>query len=351
MSYAGRINDDQARTEVVVAYPHSMVGDRVSGTGKYPTLSVCIVTYERPAFLLRCLDALAADDTELDVVVVDASGAAADVVVADVAPDATYVWAPQLAGWMTRSRNEALRHVSGDVIAFLDDDVCVHKGWARAMRQAFTDPRLTAAVGRTLNGQPDEEQYDRPIGRYLADGRLTEGFASRAPGMVEVDHGIGANMAFRRSVLADLGGFRDDYPGTALREDTDIFLRVKAVGGRAFFVPEAVVDHRPAPHVVGRRFDTRYKLYGRRNHMVLVARHDGMASRALRRWVRGELEAMVEPRTLVGKAQRCGVTLAGLVWGAVVLPQNARWGPSDPRRSGGQAEVLRRSLGAVRTIP
>ena len=46
----------------------------------------------------------------------------------------------------------------------------------------------------------------------------------------------------------------------------------------AVFAPLAVVDHLPAPHVKGRRFDTRYKLYGRRNHMVMLARYAGRRS-------------------------------------------------------------------------
>lgn len=307
------------------------------------TLSVCVVTYERPDFLVRCLAALATQRSDIDqVVVVDASARPSEV--GSVYPGVVYVHAPALAGWMTRSRNEALRHVTGELVAFIDDDVVVRPGWARALRRPFAEPDVAAVGGRTCNNLPGEELYDGPVGRLLDDGTLTAGFAARTAGPVDVDHGIGANMTFRRSVLADLGGFRDDYPGTALREDTDIFLRVGALGRRVVYDPDAAVDHRPAPHVHGARFDTRYKLYGRRNHVVLLARHAGATSPLLRRWILGQVEAARHAGSLVRSVQRLGVTVVGIGWGLLALPRQARLGPTPPRRQDPAGEALRALL-------
>ncbi|MGE9808308.1 glycosyltransferase family 2 protein [Janibacter sp. G1551] len=309
-----------------------------------PSLSVCIVTYERERFLRRCLDGLVPQAEELlDVVVVDASQveARADVEAYDL--PVRYVWAPELAGWMTKSRNAGLQWVRGDIVAFLDDDVVVRDGWAAALREAYVDPEVAAVCGRTVNGQPGEESYEHAVGTYR-EGRLTEGFASIVPEPVTIDHGIGANMSFRRAVLAELGGFRDDYPGTALREDTDMFLRVKLLGGRAIFDPHAVVDHLPAPHVVGERFDTRYKLYGRRNHLVLMARHEGIGSANVWRWVASEFRRVGEPDALLDRVKRFGVTTLGIGWGLTALPRQASWRPTDPRRTDPLAAVIRRRL-------
>jgi GT2 family glycosyltransferase len=309
------------------------------------THSICIVTYERPDFLRRCLQSLqknVAPDAE--VVVVDASGTPASAIVEETLASAIYVHAPELAGWMTRSRNAALRHVQGDIVSFIDDDVVVSGTWQRALLTAFADPTVTAVAGRTRNLQPGEDFYAQPIGRILPDGSLTEGFASLAPGVTEVDHGIGANMSFRRSMLALLGGFRDDYPGTAMREDTDIFLRVKRAGGRSVFVPDAVVDHLPGPHVKGRRFDTRYKLYARRNHMVLLARDGGIRSPSVRRWVRREFRVVAEAPGLGRKARRLGVTSLGIAWGTAAMLLHARWAPTPPARNDKAGQELRRLL-------
>jgi GT2 family glycosyltransferase len=314
-----------------------------------PRLSVCIVTYQRPAPLRRCLASLAGQPVA-EVVVVDASAAA-------LAPGELpslagvvlrYRHAPWLAGWMTRSRNEALRHVDPrvDVVAFLDDDVEVRPVWADALRTAFADPTVAAVAGRTCNGLPDEHLLTGPIGRLRPDGTLSEGFAAQTGRPVEVEHGIGANMAFRRRVLGRLGGFRDDYPGTALREDTDVFLRVCADGGRVLFVPDATVDHRAAAHVHGDRFDTRYKYYARRNHLLLLARNRGLGSPELRAYLRGEVARSVRGGQLpmLRRAQRMGITGAGLVGGLLAVAGGARWERLPPPRVGPVADEIRARL-------
>lgn len=310
-----------------------------------PRLSVCIVTYERPSFLRRCLLSVARQAEEIhQVVVVDASKAGNASLVRSAFPDAVYIHAPKLAGWMTRSRNVALMRVTGDVVAFIDDDVVLRDGWARNLRDAFTDPRVAAVAGRTCNGIAGEEQYALPIGRFYPDGSLTEGFASDPAAPVAVDHGIGANMAFRRDVLATLGGLRDDYPGTALREDTDVFLRVKALGLTTVFVPDAAVDHRPAPHVRGARFDTRYKIYGRRNHIVLLARHAGVGSPTLWRWIAAQFRAIAATSGARVRLLRLGVTVIGVSWGLAALPGTARWRPLSAPREDALGRALRARL-------
>jgi len=309
------------------------------------THSICIVTYERPDFLRRCLASLKADvEPETEIVVVDASAIRTPSLVDEEFPSTTYVHAPHLAGWMTRSRNEGLRHVSGDIVSFIDDDVVVSSTWQPALLAAFADPTVTAVAGRTRNLQPGEDIYDQPIGRLLPDGSLTEGFASLPSGVTDVDHGIGANMSFRRSMLALLGGFRDDYPGTAMREDTDMFLRVKRAGGRAVFVPDAVVDHLPGPHIKGQRFDTRYKLYARRNHMVLLARDAGIRSPSLRRWISREFRTVGDAPGLWRKVRRFGVTSIGIAWGAAAMVRQSRWMPTPPAREDDTGRELRALL-------
>jgi GT2 family glycosyltransferase len=314
--------------------------------------TVCLVTYERHDFLERCLTALHAHTSaDTQIVIVDASEGDDSAAVAAIRPSAHYVHAPQLAGWMTRSRNEGLRSVRGEVVSFLDDDVVVSEGWQSALLDAFADPSVDAVAGRTRNLQPGEDVYDLPIGRLQPDGWLTEGFASLPGGIVDVDHGIGANMSFRRDLLARLGGFRDDYPGTAMREDTDIFLRIRRLGGRTVFAPAAVVDHLPAPHAKGQRFDTRYKLYARRNHLVLLARDDGIRSLVLRKWLGREFAQVTSARGVRAKARRLGITIAGVGWGALAMARQARWRPSAPVRDDALGREIRDALGSPRHEP
>lgn len=316
-----------------------------AGPTSRPALSVCIVTYERPAFLERCLRALERHlSADVQVVVVDASARGSSALVERIRASTVYLHDPSVAGWMTRARNVALLHATGEVISFLDDDVVIGATWEQAVLDSFADPTVDAVAGRTRNLQPGEESYDLPIGSLRPDGSLTEGFAALSAGRVDVDHGIGANMSFRRTILARLGGFRDDYPGTAMREDTDIYLRIGRLGGRAVFVPDAVVDHLPAPHVRGARFDTRYKLYARRNHVVLLARHEGLRSRRLRRWVAREYRSVGEAGSLSRRVERWGVTTLGIAWGTLAALRQARWGPLPPERTDRAGMRIRAAL-------
>jgi GT2 family glycosyltransferase len=172
--------------------------------------------------------------------------------------------------------------------------------------------------------------------------------------VIDVEHGIGANMAFRRSVLADLGGMRDDFPGTALREETDLFLRVRATGGRVVFAPDVIVDHVGAPHMSGRRFDWRYMFWARHNHVLLLARNYGLASPLLRRWLVLNVREIVRLpgpggplRRLIRGGLGFGALLAGL---ATSLPK-ARVGPRDPRRVDSVGKHITAALTSTSTAP
>lgn len=280
----------------------------------------------------------------MQIVVVDASPVGSEDAVAAIDPTARYVHAPHLAGWMTRSRNEALLHVDADVISFIDDDVVVRPGWDRALMRAFADLTVDAVGGRTCNDVPGDDVYDRPIGRLLDDGTLTAGFGAARDEYVEIDHGIGANMSFRREVLAELGGFRDDYPGTAMREDTDVFLRVRRLGRRVIFAPDAVVDHLPAPHVHGKRFDRRYQLYGLRNHMVLLARHEGIRSTSIRRYVARQYRGIMAPTSFQRRVKRFLLLTAGVAWGGAAMLVSARWNPLPAARYDVAGRRIREAL-------
>jgi GT2 family glycosyltransferase len=310
-----------------------------------PALSVIIVTYRRPQFLARCLTSLWGQREHIrQLIVVDASERNDHQVVSSAYEAATYVHVPQLAGHMTSSRNEGLLYASGDVISFLDDDVVVHPGWAEAVRSAFAEEKIDALAGRTLNRVPGEDEPMEPIGSLTPAGTLTAGFAALREGRCRVTHGIGANMSFARPTLRRLGGFRDDYPGTALREDTDIFLRIARIGGVVVFDPDAAVDHLPAPHVKGSRFDTRYKLYGRRNHMVLLARHAGIGSALVRRWVASQFVDVRDAPGVRRRAERLGVTVLGVAWGMGASVRKARLAPTDPIRRDPVADRIREAL-------
>jgi GT2 family glycosyltransferase len=322
--------------------------------GELPKVSVVIVSWCRPEYVRACLAHLMNLTPKPDeVVVVDASADDRTAAVVNDFPSVLRVRFAGGAGHLTTSRNVGLLHVSGDVIAFIDDDAYVRDGWLTAILAAFVDRGVGAVAGRTCNGTPGEESEGiAEIGRILPSGDLTGYFAADPGATIEVDHGIGANMSFRREVLARLGGFRNDFLGVgALREDTDIFLRLRALGYRVVFAPAAAVDHVGAPHVRGRRFDFRYLFWARHNHALLLARNFGLASSEFRTWVATELGRVLNARhpNRLRRAVRIALGVAAIAAGIAACLRKARWRASDPVRRDAVGEQIRAHLLSVAT--
>src|SRR6202035_189572 len=123
------------------------------------------------------------------------------------------------------------------------------------------------------------------IGLLLEDGTLTGNFAADPGRTLPVDHLLGANMAFRRSVIESLGGIRDGYAGTCIREETDLCLRVAHAGYRLTYTPDAVVEHVAAPYAKGERFDLRYAYWAQKNHLILLIRNFGLTRPIVRAYL------------------------------------------------------------------
>jgi GT2 family glycosyltransferase len=107
-------------------------------------------------------------------------------------------------------------------------------------------------------------------------GEIIGNFGADPGRRIEVDHLIGCNMSWRRDVLSQLGGLRELFIGTEVREETDIALRVRSLGYRLVFEPKAVVDHVGAPQAKGARHGARYVYYASRNHLLLLAANFGL---------------------------------------------------------------------------
>lgn len=252
-----------------------------------PSASVVIATYRRPEHVRECLEHLARQTaTPARIIVVDASPTSQTRdVVADF-PGVEYRRNEKGIGSTATSRAIGVADVDEDIVAFIDDDAYAEPEWLERLLRPYEDERVAAVGGRARNGQPGEENegVDR-IGRLLPDGRLTGYFAADSGGQVEVDHLLGANMSVRMSVVRELGGIRDFYPGTCLREETDIALRMRRAGMTIVYAPDAVVRHVAGEYARGRRFDARYRYYGTRNHVVLLATTLGYRDPHVRRYL------------------------------------------------------------------
>ncbi|MFA1543775.1 HAD-IIIA family hydrolase [Actinomadura monticuli] len=114
------------------------------------------------------------------------------------------------------ARNAGWRAAATEWVAFLDDDVEPGPGWPARLAADLADlpPSVGGSQGRVTVPPPDGR---RPTDRE----RNTAGLASA--------DWITADMAYRRGVLAELGGF-DERFRRAYREDADLALRALDAG-------------------------------------------------------------------------------------------------------------------------
>lgn len=250
-----------------------------------PTIAILIITYRRPQFLHANLEHIAHQKSKPhQVIVVDGSPDNDSFDVARRYDWVTYVRNPRGAGNMTSSRNVGLSSVTSEVIAFLDDDAYPREDYI-AKLSAFLVARPDVAIGccRALNGTPDEHAIGvDAIGRCSERSELSGNFGADPGAHIEIDHGLGATMWIRKSLMDELGGFREYFGGTSAREDTDLFFRARRLGRHAFFVHDAVADHVAAPQADGHRFDRRYTYWTTHNQAVLVAADTGLVSSRFR---------------------------------------------------------------------
>jgi glycosyltransferase involved in cell wall biosynthesis len=227
--------------------------------GRGPTLTVAICTRERPELLRRALASLARqDEPPAEILVVDnapASDSTRDLVAGEY-PEVRYLREP--VPGLDFARNAALRSASGDVVAFLDDDAVVERGWARAKVAAFrANPRLGVCTGRVeplrleTEGQRVFEAnggFSRGSERIRLPADARRPLHGRAAPLIAwaVSVGSGCSFAVKRDLAVGLGGFDEaldmgrSLPGGG---DHDMLWRVLQAGFDVQYEPAAVARH------------------------------------------------------------------------------------------------------------
>jgi GT2 family glycosyltransferase len=211
-----------------------------------PTFAIAIPTYRREQVLLDTIASVLAECPGVPLLVVDQT------------PTHEPQVAAQLASWasagvvrivtqgpsLTKARNRALRELEADVVVFLDDDVVLAPGFLAAYREVFAQSDVAAAGGRVR--VPAARAWPaRPSWPMIRDYHYLD--VSGVQPIARVASVRGCNHAVRREAALAVGGYDETYDGWALREETDLMLRLLWAGGRVAYVPGADLLHLEAP--------------------------------------------------------------------------------------------------------
>lgn len=210
----------------------------------HPSVSVVVVSRGRADALMRCLLGLSQlqyDPFEI-VVVADERGikAAEGMGFAEHLKMVAFDQAN-----ISAARNLGLTHAAGEIVAFIDDDAVPEPQWLHYL----TAPAVRADVGamggfvRGRNGisfQWKARSLDASGEAHALDVDAQQATVLTPPTGQAVKT-EGTNMAFRRAVLMELGGF--DPAFHYFLDETDLNMRVARAGYATAMVPLAEVHH------------------------------------------------------------------------------------------------------------
>jgi glycosyltransferase involved in cell wall biosynthesis len=297
--------------------------------------SIIIPTRERPRYLevaLRSLEPQAAAAGAELVVVDDGSLAANARLAADAG--ARYVALGEPRG-LNAARNAGIDVSSGDLLAFVDDDVEAHPGWLAALiAAAAANPGVDVFTGPILARLEGRAAHRRTCGREGPPITHTD----LGPRDQDVRRAWGANMAIRRSAFASVGHF-DPQRRCWGGDEEEWQQRLLAAGGRIRYIGAAALDHRRA---------------ARDATLPALMRNAVLRGREARDF--DELERRApstarELRVLAGcvwhaARRRCanGPVMAAHSWGRL---QRAAWGRRERVRGDPRADFLSGESGTV----
>jgi succinoglycan biosynthesis protein ExoM len=213
-----------------------------------PVLSICVPTYRRPGGLFLLLGALDAQvfseaPPAIRIVVVDNDESeSAREVVDDLRSFVRYPlhYCVEKRVGIPQARNAALAAAhDSDWIAFVDDDETPEPDWLEALL------RTQRATGADVVTGPSLPRFVDPPPDWIVESRLFEPLrhATGAP----LSTAYTNNLLARGSVLRALDSYFDERFTLGVGEDTELFARVAAAGGRIVWADDAIVYENVPP--------------------------------------------------------------------------------------------------------
>jgi GT2 family glycosyltransferase len=209
---------------------------------------VVIVNWNSGENLRRCLDALAHQHAKgFQTLVVDnGSGDGSAALAEGGLPDVDLIRVGKNEGFARANNLAFQRALDCKWIALLNPDAYPEPNWLERLLDAARDEQDYAFFASRLLCVKDPALLDGAGDDYHTSGLMwRRGHGKPAAGAYErreeVFSACGAAALFRRDVILAAGGFDEDY--FCYVEDADLAFRLRLLGHRCLYVPDAVVRH------------------------------------------------------------------------------------------------------------
>lgn len=229
-------------------------------------VTVVVPTYNRARHVVECLESVFSQKPDwCDVLVID-----------NLSDDGTSEILEEKYGWrsdfrlispprrisIAEARNYGLRAAAGDVVAFIDDDCIACEGWLERLVSPLISNDEVGCVG----GRIRPVFLETPPKWIRRDVYGLLGLAEWGDSVKEIYFPVGGNMALKRKVALEVGGFQEKLGPEGIKlfgEEISISERLRKAGYRVIYEPRAVVLH---------------KLWGERLNVASVAERAYMIS-------------------------------------------------------------------------
>jgi glycosyltransferase involved in cell wall biosynthesis len=257
-------------------------------SAEWPSVSVVVCAYNAEATIDECLaHTCALDYPNLEVIVVDDGSTDATAELTRRHPRARLLQVPH--GGLSVARNAGFQAASGALVAYLDSDAYPSPEWPYYLALGLDAPTVGGIGGPNvpprsdgLGAQVVARAPGGPVHVLLADDRA--------------EHVPGCNMAFRKEVLKQVGGF--DAVFTSAGDDVDLCWRVLDDGWEIGFHPAALVWHHRRGTLRG--YLRQQRGYGRSEALVQARHPERFTAAGTARW-RGRIYTSLSP--LVGRSR------------------------------------------------
>jgi GT2 family glycosyltransferase len=216
--------------------------------GFQPLATVVVMTFRHEAQLpaiLAALEAQAYGDFEI-VVVDNAPQQSSAPAVVERFARARCVAEPREG--IRYARNTGVQAARGEVVAFIDDDCTPQRDWLANLVSGLREPEVACCTGLVLPRRLQTRAqwllemrggFNRGFERKVYSVENPEAQRLHLP-LHAWQCGSGANMVFRKSTLAAVGGFNEMLPAA---EEIDAFFRLLRRGRKIVYEPMAAIRH------------------------------------------------------------------------------------------------------------